>query len=346
MAMTAALVGAVAAPVIGGIAGNLMSQGDKDKQAGILKELYAKYANLQLPDTEKMRLALEDYKSVGTYNPQAEQAEQLASADAMQNIAVDPRLRQAQMNQLEALSKLGETGLSPVEMSQLNALQRKSAAENQSRLAQLLQQQDARGVGSSESALAARMLASQSGANVQAQQADDLAAQAFTRALQAKASAGQLGGQMENTQFGQGAQIAQALNARELANMQQRAQSQTRNIDRFNQAQMSNLANQQQIAASNVGLHNQQQQYNRQLEQQKYENELKRLSGMSGAGTGLAQQYGQQAQATQQMMGNIGSGIGKGFMAMGMQGAKKPTTDDASTDTDRWKKAIDSQGDS
>jgi hypothetical protein len=46
---------------------------------------------------------------------------------------------------------------------------------------------------------------------------------------------------------------------------------------------------------------------------------------MSGAGGNLSDSYGKSADATQSMWGNIGSGIGQGFMAYGMQ--SKPTAD-------------------
>ncbi len=102
------IAAAAAAQIGGGLLGNMLSSGDRDKAMGQIQEIYARYANLPLPDTEKMKLALEEYQSVGNYNPDSEQAVQLnQNDDALQDIAIDPRLRQTQLQQLETLSILG-----------------------------------------------------------------------------------------------------------------------------------------------------------------------------------------------------------------------------------------------
>lgn len=317
------LIAAVAAPIITNMIGQHQASGAKQESEQILKDLYAKYANLQIPDIEKQRLALEEFKSSGMYDPATEQAFQLGSQDAMQNIAVDPRLKQAQMNQLETLSKLGETGFSPVEKAELNAMQRKVEADNTSRLQQILQQQDMRGVGSSEAGLAARLQDSQSSANRQAEEADRIAAQAFERALQSKMGAGQLGAQMEANDFGQQAAVAGAVNNREMANFNNRNQVQQRNVAGQNQGQMYNLQNQQGITNQNVALRNSQQQYNKELQQQQYQNELSKLAGMSGSGGNLSNNYAGQAQQTQQNWANIGKGVGGAIAGYGMNQAPK-----------------------
>jgi hypothetical protein len=309
---------ATVAPIAGGLIGNALSGGDRNAASDMLKQIYQKYADLNVPDTEKMRLALEDYKSAGNLNLQSEQAQQLGATDAYQNIQVDPRLRQAQMDQLQTLAKLGDTSFTPSEQAQLNKMQRSVESDNQARLKALLQGQDQRGVGSSDAALASRMISSQSAANRQASEADDQAAMAFNRALQAKQAAGTLGGQMEGAQYSQAANLANALNSREQQNMLQRAGVGQRNTANFNQAQMYNLQNQQGILNQNVGLHNQQQQYNKQLEQQNFNNQLAKLSGMQGTGVNVANDYMNKANATAGMWNNIGKGAGTMFGAQAM----------------------------
>jgi hypothetical protein len=315
-------IAAIAAPVVGGLIGQEQSRGAQQQSEQILKDLYAKYANLQIPDVEKQRLMLEDYKSSGVYSPETETALGLSTHDPMQDIAIDPRLKQAQMNQLETLSKLGETGFSPVERAELNSMQRKIEADNTSRLQQILQQQDQRGVGSSEAGLAARLQASQSAANRQAQESEQIAAQAFERALQSKMGAGQLGAQMESNQFGQEAQKANATTNRELANFNNANSVQARNVASQNQGQMYNLQNDQNVMNQNTALRNQQQQYNKNLEQQKFENELTKLNGMSGSGQNLSNQYANNAAQTRQNWSNIGGGVGQGLSGVAM--SKKP----------------------
>lgn len=340
------IAASAAANIGGGLLGNLLSAGDRDKQMQQIQEIYARYANLNVPDTEKMRLALEEYQSVGNYNPDTEQAVQLAqNDDALQDVAIDPRLRQTQMQQLETLSKLGETGLSPIEAAELSQLRRQTDADNRSRIQAMLQDQDRRGVGSSDAALAARMMESQSAANRQSQEKQQIAADAFRRALEAKAAAGNLAGSMEQVSYSQQKDLADALNSRELYNTQQQSNVQQRNIDRFNQAQQSNLTNQQNIANQNTGLSNQQQQYNKELEQRKFENEMAKANAMSGAQQGVANAYGNRAGQTQQMWNQIGSGVGNAITAGGMNkmgaaaapAAAKPAVQ-TTVDTDLIKK--------
>lgn len=319
--MAALMAAAIAAPIIAGAMGQNAAAGAQQQSEQILKDLYAKYANLQIPDIEKQRLVLEDYKSSGVYDPAVETALGISEHDPMQDIAVDPRLKQAQMNQLETLSKLGETGFSPVERAELSAMQRKVEADNTSRLQQILQQQDQRGVGSSEAGLAARLQSSQSAANRQAQEAEQIAAQGFERALQAKMGAGQLGAQMEASQFGQEAQKAGAQTNREMVNFNNRNSVQSRNIAAQNQGQMYNLQNDQNVMNQNVGLHNQQQQYNKSLEQQKFQNELQKLGGMSGSGQNLSNQYANSATQTRQNYAQMGAGVGQGLMGASMNKA-------------------------
>lgn len=334
-ATTGAMVGGPWGAVIGGgigLAGGLMggaaASEEQERAQKILQEMYARYANLQIPDIEKQRLAFEEYRSSGNYDPAMESALGISEHDPMQDIQVDPRLRQAQMNQLETLSKLGETGFSPEERAQINSMQRKVEADNTSRLQQILQQQDMRGVGSSEAGLAARLQSSQSAANRQAQEQEQIAAQAWNRALQAKMGAGQLGGQIENTQFGQEAAKAGAQTNREMANFNNRNSVQQRNIASQNQGQMYNLQNNQNVMNQNVGMRNNQQQYNKELSQQQYNNELQKLSGMSGQVPNIANQHNQQAKQIGANYQNAAGGLQNiwGALNMAQPGAgTKPT---------------------
>lgn len=311
-------IGAIA-NVGGGILGNLLSKDDRDKASGITEDIYNQYKNLSLPDIEKMKLALQNYSSAGSLTPQQEQTVQLGATDALQNVNVDPRLKQTQMNQLSLLEKLSQTGYSPEERAQLDAVQRKVEADNQSRLKQLMEQQQSRGVANSDMALAQRMLESQSAANRQATEATTVQADAFKRALEAMTGAGSLASRMADTDYSQQANLANALNSRELTNTNLQAGTQNRNVDRFNQAQASNLTNQQNIMDKNVNTANAEQQYNKELIQKNYENQLKKLGGQQGAGANLSNTYNQRADSTAGMWSGIGSGVGT--IAKGMNKA-------------------------
>lgn len=320
-----ALAGAAAANLIGGLIGQQQAAGDRDRAIGATQGYYNQIAGLTPPDIEKMKLALEGYQSAGQITPQTESALTLSSNDPLQNISLDPRLKQAQMQELETLQKLGTTGISPEEQAQLNALRRQTEADNQSRMKSLLENQQARGVASGEGALAAQLLNTQSSANRQSEQADQLASMAFNRALQAKSGAANLAGNMDATDYARQSELARALSGREASNVNIQNSTQQRNIDRFNQAQAANVGNQQNLMNQNVNLRNQQQQFNKGLTQQEYENQLRKLGLLGGASSNMSNAYNQRGAATAGMWAGIGSGVGQGFLGAGMMG-KSPAT--------------------
>jgi hypothetical protein len=206
---------------------------DKDAQQN-LKNIQDLYAQLLVPSMEDQKLALQDYKSAGTLVNQQETPEQLAARDALQNVSLDPRLKQTQMNQLDTLQKIAGKGFTPDEKYALDEQRAKNEADVTAKLKQLQQQQSMKGVGNSDMALAQRMMEAQSGANRGAEDQRAIDAQGFKRSLDAISQAGNLAGNMDQTDYARQAQLAQNLNQRELTNMQQRTQAQKSNVDRFN----------------------------------------------------------------------------------------------------------------
>jgi hypothetical protein len=87
--------------------------------------------------------------------------------------------------------------------------------------------------------------------------------------------------------------------------------------------QSQNLGARQAIANQAAATRNQQEMYNKGLIQQKFQNELSRATGVSGAQTNLANLYGQQAGAAQQaqqaqtgaMLNLAGTAAGMGFQS-------------------------------
>lgn len=344
-AMSGAVSGAASGATIGGpwgaviggalgAVGGLMGGDDGPSQSEILmQEIYSKYAGLQLPDIEKMKLALEEYKV--TADPSMETPEQMGLTDNLENVTLDPRLEQARMAQLETMSKLGETSFTPSEQAQLNKMQRSVESDNQSRLKAMLQQQDMRGVGSSDAALASRMLQSQSAANRQAQESDNQASMAFERALAAKSAAANIAQGIQGDDYNRQSALAQALNAREAANVQSRSGVGQRNIDRFNDAQKTNMS----TSMANTNMRNSQQQFNKNLQQQDYDNELKRLAGQTGLVGGFAKAEelsNAENSAKNQGLSNTLAGVGNIASSLFGGPAKLTTTDSFD---DEFKKA-------
>lgn len=208
--MIGALLGGAALNLATGLIGNQQASGDQNAAINAVKQGMEAYKNLQIPEIDKMKPVLEEYGLAGQYSPEDMQAMVLSGQDQLENVSLDPRLRQAQMDALEFMQKTGTGELTPAERAEVNNLRRQTEADNTARMQALLQQQDARGVGSSDMALAQRMLEAQGSANRQAQSADDISAAAFNRALQSMASGASLAGSMDQADYARQAALADA----------------------------------------------------------------------------------------------------------------------------------------
>lgn len=297
----------------------------QDKQA---RAMLAALNSIQLPDVEKQKLLLELPQIVGTYNPQLEQTYQL-NPSAMEGVSTDPQLAQAQMNALQELQNIGQTGLTAVDEQALDQIRRQVSQEDQARQASILQNMAERGVAGSGMELAAKLKSSQTAADRASQEGMKQAALALQRRMEAVGAAGTLGGQMRGQEFGEKSDIAKAKDIFQQFNVQNQQAVQQRNTASQNMAQAQNLSEQQRVADQQAQLRNQQQQYNKQLDQQRYENELAKYGKEVGARGNLQNLAGQQAERTGNMYGQIGTGLGEmigGISKLGSAPSPTPTT--------------------
>lgn len=321
-------MGAATAMAIGGaasLAGGLMGadamksgmQANKDA----LDYARQQYEGIKIPDIkeQELNLSLPELKYLQEY---MESAQNLGPSE-MQSISTDPRLMQAQLNALQSLTQIGESGgMTDIEKSQLNAIRRNVAQEDKARQESILQNMAQRGLGGSGVELAARLSSSQASADRASQESDRQAAIAQQRALEAIAQSGTLGGQMRGQEFGEKSAIAQAKDAIARFNLQNSQEIGRRNIERENAMQ---AAKQSMLEAQNA-IKNQQQQHNKGLLQQQFGNQMSLAAGKAGQ----SQAAGAAALQGGQMMGQIYGGMGQGIAqtagAFMNAGATKPTS--------------------
>lgn len=343
-ALLAPIIGSAVAPIIGGIIGNASASDDRDAakkaQADALKQIL----DLQVPDPEQQKIYLERLVSQGKLDPDTE-AYISATPSKMENINVDPRLKDAQMKALTQMQALGTTGLNAEDKLMLNKLSADTARQARGRDEGILQNMAMRGMGGGGQELVARMMSSESAAQNQGEESDRIAAMAQRRALESIANAGGMAGNMRNQDFDQQSAVARAQDEINRFNTSNRISAQQRNIDRANSAKEFNLREAQRISDANVGLSNQQEIANKGLVQQKYNNELNRAGMASGAFNTAAQNYNSSAQGTANMWAGIGSGVGKGFAGIAEaslpRGRRKTDTPQTSSpvafgDSDEW----------
>lgn len=306
--------GSIAAPILGGLLGNVLAGGQQEKADKARQAALDQILNLQLPTIEAQQLALEKQKIAGTLAPEMEGTVQ-QDESAMKGITVDPRLRQAQMNALSSLTDLGTTGLTSADRAALLNIRNQTEGDAQAASASIMQNMAQRGMGGGGAELAARLAAAQGATNRGAQAGMDLAAQAQQKALQAMSSAGALGSQMEGQQFGEEAQKASAADAISRFNAANRQNVMGTNVGAKNAAQQYNLTNAQNVANANTDIANKQQVNNKGLFQQDYQNRLNKATAASGQYDKQSAYDTQQADKTREMWGTIGQGIGGGMAA-------------------------------
>ena len=133
---------------------------------------------------------------------------------SMDDIAVDPRLRDAQMGSLDALDEIiSGGGMSARERADLSRVQSDVASADAGRRGAILQNMQARGMGGSGMELLAQLQSSQAATDRAAQSGLDIEAQAQDRALQALMSKSDMAGGIRGQDYGEQANAAAARDA-------------------------------------------------------------------------------------------------------------------------------------
>lgn len=321
-------IAAIAAPVVGGLLGQKQASDAQANAERLRQDALAQYAGINIPDEDKMKLALQNYQLQGTLTPEMEQALSQGPT-AYENIQVDPRLKADQMQALEQMSGLASGQVKPSDVAGFEMARRGAAAEAQAKQGQILQEMQQRGQAGSGAELLSKLTAAQSAADRQ-QQAQLQQAQAMQQAReQAISNLANMAGNIRNQDYSQASDLARARDIVAQQNIANSRDVQSRNVAAKNLAAASNLANKQNLSNANVDIANKQQQYNKGLAQQTFNNQMTKASGLAGQYTGqatAAQQAGaDQAAATGKMAQGLGTMLGAWGANQQKPAEKKPT---------------------
>lgn len=286
-------------------------------QKGLDQEAVQTLQDTELPDIDSMQLQLQQLVQSGQLSPEEAQT-YLQSKSDLNNISLDPKEKQAQMDALSGLQDVANNhGVTAADQAQLNNIQSQEDTKARGAREAILSGAQARGVSGSGAELLSQMLNQQDSATRAANSGFDVAANAQNRALSALQAAGTLGGQMQNQEFNQKATVANANDAIDRFNTANKQSQENLNVGNRNTAQAANLNTTQGIANQNVDIANKQQQYNKSLAQQDFENNLKKNTAVAGAlnktGANQASQQNANDTNTRQL---IGSGITAGAIAL------------------------------
>lgn len=241
-------------------------------------------------------LQLNELVSAGTITPEQAQAYSLEQSK-MNDVYADPRLLAAQKAALANLQEVGANGMTAVDRAKLQQIQAQEDSQLRGQREALAQNAAARGVGGSGLELMNQQMAAQESANRMGQRDTEVAAQAQQARMAALQQAGQLAGQMSSQDWQQQAAKAQAADAINQFNTQNKQQVSMQNIAARNQAQAANLAEAQRLRDTNTQIANQAAQYNAGRSQQMFQNQLGKAQGMAGAYGNMANLKMAQSQA-------------------------------------------------
>lgn len=237
----------VGLPIVAGLLGGNAAGKDYGAATGEYAANAAMWNALALPTEEQMRLELQGPQNVYEYTPEQLIAQKLAERDAMQNIALDPRLQQQQNKALDVYSQMAMSGFTPEQQVAMDAERRRNEGDLTSNLKAIQARQDARGVGNADFALAQQVAEAQSSANRQAQDNAAMRAAASRNALDALTQGTNLAGSMQAADYGRQSDLARALNAREGTNVGIENTARKSNVDAFNDYLKSSATNRQNV---------------------------------------------------------------------------------------------------
>lgn len=263
---------AAAAPALiqgaGSLLGSIFGEGDRARSRQTLENILEQYRSMDLPE-------------LGNMSP-----EQLG-ASQQEGVYADPRLQQSQFDALGALQDEYQSGgNSLADRAAMQLQQNEASQRGMAEKAAIMRSLQARGLGSSGTAVAAQLSGQRQGADRAANVGLQGAVEARRRALQAAQGMGNLAGQMRGQGFDESSRRAQA-------------------ADRW--AEYNSRSRQ---SAQN---------YNLGLNQQRFDNDMRRTSGMANASAGVANNYNAAADRTQNAFNGLGM-AGAQVAAAGMQG--------------------------
>lgn len=312
---------AIAAPILGGIAGNLFGSSDRDAANAAIQRAYNEAMSLGMPPDLAKAVVLQKFQSAGKLTPEMEAQINLGPSKVA-DITEDPTTRNAQVRALEMLQQSGR-GLSPQDRAKFNQLRDETQRDSEAKRQQIVQSFAQRGMGGSGSELASQLQQAQASANQASTQGDQIAATSAENALNAIRQAGDLGGSIRTQDFNVADTKAKAADEFARFNTENQMAREARNVASRNQAQGTNLQNAQQVSNANTQQQNTESLRQNQAQRDYWDDQLKRTTLRANAAGGLATNLSNNANQTAATYSGIGSAVGSAAGAYNNYSAAK-----------------------
>lgn len=316
LAIWPALIAAGAA-IGSSLIGKASADSERDAATQQYMDAVRYFESIGVPSVEAQKLVMQEYQNQGMLTPEMEQAFQ-QTGNAYDDIQLTPQYKEASLDALNSLRGIADSGGQTLtDKANIQRLLSEVGQADRGRREAIMSRLGARGQLGSGLELSGQLQNAQDASTQANQNALTIAGQQQDRALEAIRQGGLMGQQMNQQEFGQQSQIAQARNAINQFNTNAQQQVANRNVNRNNSAQEYNLTNKQRISDSNTDLHNKEQQYNKELLQKQFDNQMKKATGMANARQGLASNYSDNADRTAGMWAGIGDAASKAGTAIG-----------------------------
>lgn len=262
------------------IGGGLAAYGALTKKHGgsgaaqLLQQALDEISRVRQPTVEDMQVVLQKYVQAGEIRPEEAQTI-LADPSAFESMTLDPATRAAQADALRQISDIADNGgLTAIDKANIMDVNDQIDTSNRGAQQAITQNAQERGVGGSGAELASRLIAQQGAASIGAKRSAEIAAEAQKRALDAIMQKGNLSTTMRGQDFDQASKVAEARDAINKFNTQNRQAVINANTDRRTDANVYNLNNKQDVSNSNVTAENNNRARTADLKQRVFENGL------------------------------------------------------------------------
>jgi hypothetical protein len=289
--------------------------GGKDQEAtNALEKAQQAFSNIPIPTAAQLTLPeLQQYVEAGIMTPAQAQAA-LQSSNAYNNINMDPAALAAEKKALGQLQEVAaDKGMTPEMQAQLTAALDQAQTQEHGANASILDQMAQRGIPTSLMGVAAQEANAGNEAQSNNLAATQAAGQAEQNAISSMLNSGNLAGSIQGEQYNEAANKAAAQNAMQQWNAGATNSTNALNAGMAQQANAYNAQNKQNVSNQNTATGNQRTEYNAQIPETIFGNQMQKAGGQAGVSENQANQATQQGN---QMMGLIGAGIGAGANAL------------------------------
>lgn len=288
---------------------DILTGGQSQNADSDLDQALQAIQGVQTPTQAQMEYQLQQYVQAGIITPEQAQT-YLQNPNAMSSENINQTGTDAQQSAIAGLmSAANAGGLNPEEQAQMQQIQQQLATQENGANQAAIQGQAARGALTGGETLAAQLQNNQNATVNANQQGAATAGTAYQNMLNELSSAGSLGSGLQGQENTQANTVGAATNAINQFNAAQQQQEQNANVQAQNIAQASNAQNLQNISNSNTQNTNQQAEYNAQLPQQVYNDQLQKAEGEAGVNEQQANQATGQGGQNAEIVGGL-TGLG------------------------------------